>query len=303
MNNAQIESLLTKLIIAGLTGLAAKYGFSSSELQDFAVDLSTFLLAIGTMAFSHSFHATGTGPYNGPQKVPAILLIVALCLCASGARAQSINPTNIVGKITTNAVQQTAVDKAINALDIGITNYSVDLYGTYAPSAPAGSSKWGGGIMGMYDFNQNAAAGIGLDWLGGFSLVSANLQLQAPFHLSTLVPSLANIPVIGTMIITPIGIAGVGTPYSGNGHFNGSPMAIVDAGGAVQFGHVLGGQLNAGIAWGKWMGQGPYGNIARYHAFFGYSHGLGAVGTVSTTASLERAKDRFAAWISPSTKL
>ena len=173
--------------------------------------------------------------------------------------SQNFNPSNTVAKITTNATQQTAVDKAIVALGIGVTNYAVELYATYAPNAPAGKAKVGGGGIAFYNFNENASAGIGIDWLGQFSLVSANLQLQAPFHLSTVLPVLASVPLIGTVIIDPFAIGGVGTPYSGNGHFNGSPMVIADLGGAVQFGHLWGGQFNAGVCWGKWMGSGPYG--------------------------------------------
>jgi hypothetical protein len=219
-------------------------------------------------------------PVGTPPKASALLILIAAFGLAVTAHAQ-ISPTNIVAKITTNAVQQTAVDNAINALEIGITNYSVDLYATYAPSVPDGNAKFGGGIMALYNFNQNAGAGIGLDWLGQFSLVSGNLQLQAPFHLSTILPVLKNVPIIGTAVIDPFAIGGVGTPYSGNGHFNGSPMVITDLGAGIQFGHLWGGQFNAGIAWGKWIGNGPYGNVVRYHAFAGYGHGLGAVETIA----------------------
>lgn len=208
-----------------------------------------------------------------PSKVAS--LIAFLCILASllftpSARAQ-INASNIVNQVTTNATQATALDNAITALGFGITNYTVDPYVTYAPNAP---TKIGGGILGIYNFNQNAGAGIGLDWLGQFSLVSGNLTLKAPFHVATVFPSLTSASWYQNLVVTPFVLGGVGTPYSGNGHFNGSPMVISDVGGAVQFGHFLGGRFDAGGAWGKWIGSGPYGNITRYHFFVGFTHGF-----------------------------
>jgi hypothetical protein len=201
-------------------------------------------------------------------------LLGVLVLTAQG----QINTSNAVTQITTNITQQTALDRAIQALDIGITNYSVNLYATYAPQVPKGDSKLGGGILGLYDFNENAGLGIGVDWLGQVSLVSGDVQLRAPFHISTIFPSINSGPKfaqsIGSTLITPFVLGGVGTPYSGNGHFNGTPMVISDIGGAVEFGHLWGGRFDGGACWGKWIGQGPYGNISRYHLFVGFSKGF-----------------------------
>lgn len=201
------------------------------------------------------------------------LIGAAALLLAVETRAQ-INPTNAVAQVTTNAVQQTALDNAINALGFGITNYSIDPYVTYAPSVPKGDSKFGGGILALYDFNQNASAGLGMDWLGQFSLVSGNFELKAPFHVASIFPSLTSSSWYQSLVITPFALGGVGTPYSGDGHFNGSAMVISDVGGALEFGHLWGGRFDAGIAWGKWIGSGPYGNVTRYHAFFGFTKGF-----------------------------
>lgn len=202
-----------------------------------------------------------------------LALIVATVLLATGTQAQ-INASNVVSQITTNAAQQTGLDKAINALGLSITNYTLDPYLTYAPSVPKGSSKIGGGILALYNFNQNVGAGIGLDWLGQFSLVSGDLQLGAPFHLSTIVPVFKNVAWLQSVEVVPFALGGVGTPYSGNGHFNGSAMVISDLGGAVKFGHALGGQFDTGLAWGKWTGSGTYANVTRYHAFIGFTKGF-----------------------------
>jgi hypothetical protein len=200
-----------------------------------------------------------------------IKTFIGAMLLAFAVTAQAqINPTNVVAKITTNAVQQTALDNALSAFGgLTFTNLSVDPYVTYAPNAPKGG-KFGGGLFAAYNFNQYAGAGIGLDWLGQFSLVSGNIQLQAPFHLTTVLPVANKVPWLQSVVVVPFAILGVGTPYSGNGHFNGAPMAIADAGGYVAFGHIWGGQFNTGVAWGKWMGPGTYGNVVRYHAFLGW---------------------------------
>ena len=181
----------------------------------------------------------------------------------------TISLTNVV--ISTNPTQQTGFDNFLNSIGAGtLTNASADLYLTWAPKAPDGSSKVGGGLFIAYNFNQYAGAGLGLDWLGQFALVSGNMQFQAPFHLTTVFPLVKNVSWLQNVIIAPFTIAGVGTPYSGNGQFNGSAMVISDVGGYISFGHVWNGQFNTGVAWGKWVGQGPYGGVTRYHCFFGY---------------------------------
>jgi hypothetical protein len=200
-----------------------------------------------------------------------LFLIGAVLLLAVVTSHAQINTSNAVSSLTTNQVQQTALDNALAAFGgLTFTNLSVDPYATYAPSAPKGSSKFGGGLFAAYNFNQFAGAGIGMDWLGEFSIVSGNIQLQAPFHLATVIPAAGKLPFLQNVTISPFAIVGLGTPYSGNGHFNGSPMAITDVGGYVGFGHLWNGQFNAGVAWGKWVGQGPYGGVTRYHLFAGY---------------------------------
>lgn len=204
-------------------------------------------------------------------------LLLTLCLYAcfvSTARCQ-VNASGIVNQVTTNVTQQTALDNAISALGFTITNFSINPYLTYAPQTPKGDAKVGGGLLTLYDFNQNAGAGLGLDWLGQLSLVSGDLQLKAPFHLSTVTGSLFNgVPFVQQAIITPFVLGGVGTAYTGNGHFNGNAMVITDVGGAVEFGHLWGGRFDTGVAWGKWVGKGPYGNVTRYHLFLGFTKGF-----------------------------
>jgi hypothetical protein len=155
----------------------------------------------------------------------------------------------------------TTLDKVF--ADIGRpTNYAVEPYFTYAPKAP---QHYGGGILGIVNMDQYVGIGLGLDWLGHLSLVSANVQLQAPFH-----PMPKTFP---NLLVDPFVIGGAGTAYTGAGHFNGGVSTIADIGGAVKFGHVAGGQMNVGVAWGQWTGVGPY-DVKRYHVFLGWSHGF-----------------------------
>ena len=148
----------------------------------------------------------------------------------------------------------------------GITNVAIEPYATYAPHA---QTKWGGGMFLVYNVNPqdlvNVGLGLGLDWLGSWSMVNANVSLQLPFH-----PAPAQFP---SWQVTPIILAGVGTPYTGGGNFNGDPCVVSDAGFATKFGHVGGGQFNAGVVWGKWNGSGPN-DVARYHVMLGWSHGF-----------------------------
>lgn len=156
---------------------------------------------------------------------------------------------------------QTTVDHIINLIG-SPTNYAAELYGTYAPKAPI---KIGGGIFVAYNFNQYAGMGVALDWLGEFSLVSGNVQLQAPFHpLPNQFPSL---------LMSPFALAGAGTPYSGDGKFNGTPVIVTTVGAYFKFGHAWGGSFNTGASYGKWSGSGPY-DVPRYHIFAGWNKGF-----------------------------
>lgn len=129
------------------------------------------------------------------------------------------------------------------------------------PSAPV---KVGGGILAAYNFNNYVGAGIGLDWMGNFSLVSGNVELKLPLT-----------PFLGwglkDLIVTPFALGGIGSPLSGDNTANVS--AIYDIGGYIQYGHLLGGRFNTGVAWGKWTGAGAYGGD-RYHIFVGWNKGF-----------------------------
>lgn len=144
------------------------------------------------------------------------------------------------------------------------TNYSADPYATYAPSAPKGH-QYGAGLFVAYNVNDYVGLGIGVDYLGQFSLVSANVQLKYETHpFSGFGGPLANVAV------TPFGLVGAGHPLGGT---SSSVTAISDVGGYVSFGHVWNGRFNVGAAYGRWDGAGVYSGT-RYHFFLGWAKGI-----------------------------
>lgn len=171
----------------------------------------------------------------------------------------------IVRGQTTN---QSALDKiwqGFLASDImHATNYSIEPYVTYAPNAPQ-HQQIGGGALAVYNVNNYVGVGFGLDYLGQFSLVSADVTLKVPTHpLTFLGGGWTNVAVV------PFALAGVGTPLSGS---PASAAVITDVGGYVGFGHLWGGQFNTGVAYGRWDNAGAF-TGPRYHIFAGWSKGF-----------------------------
>jgi hypothetical protein len=145
------------------------------------------------------------------------------------------------------------------------TNYAVEPYLTYAPSAPSGNQVGGGALI-VYNVSHFVGAGLGLDYLGQFSLVSANLTLRLPTHPFTF----TGVAWATNIAVVPFALAGVGTPLSGAGS---GAIAVTDAGAYVSFGHLWGGQFNTGACYGRWDNAGAY-TGPRYHFFAGWSKGF-----------------------------
>ena len=184
-----------------------------------------------------------------------VTIVSVVALCAS-VKAQN---TNTGAAAIWTGLQQSGL--------LSATNYAFEPYGTYAPSAPQGR-KWGGGLLAIYNVNDYAGLGIGGDFLGQFTLVSGNATLQlpiAPFSGLTNAPS-----VIQSLKIVPFGLIGVGSPLSGSAD---KMTAITDMGAAVKFGHLWGGQFNAGYSYGRWDNAGQYSGV-RHHLFLGWSYGF-----------------------------
>jgi hypothetical protein len=231
--------------------------------------------------------------------------VVTTTIVGSGSQAVTTYATNLVATwssnqvVTTTTIQQTpgTATPPTNAVLAGVslpdslsivynaiqssgilqaTNYAIDVYGTYANKAP---TKLGGGVLLVYNIpaltsttgtnggNMGVGLALGLDWLGSWSLVSANVTLKADTH------PLANISwlpdSIRTITGTPIAIFGTGQAMSGSS----GAATLYDLGYSVRFGHLWGGQFNVGVTWGEWMNAGAYSGH-RWHGFLGWQHGI-----------------------------
>ena len=146
-----------------------------------------------------------------------------------------------------------------------LTNVGVAPYLTYAPSAP---TKFGGGVLALYNFNSYAGAGIGIDWLGGFSQVSANLQLRYPIRPLSAV-GLTNFwltPVVIGAVTKPMGAS-----TSGYGTITGFGFNLDVA--RVNIGPVSDVNIGIGYVDAKWDVAGPY-NGTRHEVFVKLSKGF-----------------------------
>lgn len=190
-----------------------------------------------------------------------ILLFTASILLASSACAQTdTNTVTATNASTTSVLWDSLSQSGL----LKATNYSFEPYATYAPSAPRGS-KVGAGIFAAYNINDYVGAGLGVDYLGQFSIVSANLQLKYPTR-----PFASFGGYLTNVVVTPFVLAGVGKGLSGTAN---SAIVVSDVGGYVGFGHLWGGQFNAGAAWGRWDNAGIFSG-PRYHVFAGWSKGF-----------------------------
>ena len=201
------------------------------------------------------------------MKTIRCLILVTLAL----AGVSATNAQSATDNIATNAAPASVaaglaeIYQALAASGLSTaTNYAFEPYLTYAPGAPA-HNHIGGGALVAYNVSQFVGAGLGVDYLGQFSLVSANATLRVPTHpLNFLGNSWTNVALV------PFALAGVGTPLSGT---SSGVAALTDAGAYVSFGHLWGGKFNTGAAYGRWDNAGAYSG-PRYHFFLGWSKGF-----------------------------
>jgi hypothetical protein len=193
-----------------------------------------------------------------------ILFLLALELAMfNNLRAQTLVDTNLNPPSISGGLMETYEALAASGLATA-TNYAVEPYLTYAPNAPS-ANRIGGGILVVYNVSQFVGAGIGADYLGQFSLVSANMSIKLPLHPFTFLGgSWTNVALV------PFALAGVGTPLSGT---SAGFAAITDTGAYISFGHLWGGDFNAGACYGRWDNAGAYSG-PRYHFFLGWSKGF-----------------------------
>lgn len=204
-----------------------------------------------------------------------LTLIGVAALLATTTFAQTTVTTTAGGTTVTSTNGQptisgglTEIWDAINSSGLTTaTNYAIEPYATYAPDAPK-ANRIGGGLFLCYNVNNFVGTGLGIDYLGGFSLVSANVQLKLPTYpfksLTVFNGALTNVAVC------PFALAGVGKSLSGG---PAGAIAVTDAGAYIGFGHLWGGKFNVGAAYGRWDNAGAYSG-PRYHLFAGWSKGF-----------------------------
>lgn len=193
------------------------------------------------------------------------LLALAAGLFTATANAQTNDAPNT--NLLSVATGKTLVDAVKGSGILSATNYAVEPYATYMPSAPKGT-QWGGGILAIYNVNQYVGAGLGVDYLGQFSIVSGDCTLKYPIHLGQYAGKIFS--GLSNFTVTPFALAGIGKPLTGS---SSGISVIADAGFYTQFGHWLGGDFNTGFCYGKWINAGDYSG-ARYHIFAGWSKGF-----------------------------
>lgn len=181
------------------------------------------------------------------MKIKLALLTAALLALASIARAQT--DTN------TPPPSSGFFNDLVN--DLGaITNWSAAPYITYAPNAP---TKVGGGALLLYNLNNYVGAGPGIDWLGDFNLVSANVTLQVPTHPFAFLGA-------SNIVATPFVLAGIATPIGGAGTANGNVASIQGLGLNLDLLHIKSLQLGLGYEFSNWTGAGDF--SGRHHHVF-----------------------------------
>lgn len=164
---------------------------------------------------------------------------------------------------------QKAID-SLESIKVGnVTNYSFVPYATYAPEAPDGN-KVGGGILAVYNVNNHLGAGVGVDYLGQFSLVSGNLSIKADIHPLKQIEFLNGSSWATNFTITPFAMAGVGKPLGGTST---GMAALADVGGQTKLGDVWGGTIGLGVCYGQWVNAGDY-SVKRYHFFLSWQKGF-----------------------------
>lgn len=208
------------------------------------------------------------------KKLTAVFIGLAFMVSVTNAQTNApvtstVPPSDFfsgIGSLGTalyNGIEQSGLADA--------TNYAPVAYGTYAPKAV---NKLGGGAAVAFNFpaltGTNGSIGtlFGADWLGGWSMVNANVTLKAktrPLNIKLL----SFLPDSVRLVqVEPVAIVGM---WKSMGGASGGGT-LWDLGADVDFGHWMGGQFTAGATWGEWNNSPNVGH--RYHIFAGWRYGF-----------------------------
>ena len=192
----------------------------------------------------------------------AIFVIVCLfIICCCKCHSQTINVTNSVST-NSNEFYQPFVNIWQDVK--GMTNVGVFPYASYSPKSGTTKAQIGGGIMAFYDVTKYVGTGVGVDYWGDWQMVSANIKLQLPTH------PLASYGFTN-ITLTPLVIAGVGTPVSASSW--GTAVSREGAGANIGLFRLWGGEFSVGGMYENYQGTTAIGRDI-YHAWIGWSKGF-----------------------------
>ena len=112
------------------------------------------------------------------NKTLAIIGLVAFLATSATAQTNTAPPDSSMLKQTLDSLSLAKISS--------ISNWAVEPYLTYAPSLKSGY-KYGGGVLAIYNLNNYMGGAVGIDYLGQFSLLSANLTLKYPIKIGQFV--------------------------------------------------------------------------------------------------------------------
>ena len=218
--------------------------------------------------------------------VAVLVLAAATALIGFSPQAQAQTSTNTT-TISTNTASQdilgllglsSTIVNTIEASGItAATNWAVAPYLTYSSAA---ANHVGGGFLASYNFpaltgtNGSVGAALGADWLGSWSLISANVTLKLethPFNIGLL--SFLSDNFRTNFAAQPLAVVGIGAPMTGSS----GAATLWDVGYNLELGKYLVtigaptwlNGVGLGGTWGEWENAGKESGH-REHIFVSY---------------------------------
>lgn len=174
----------------------------------------------------------------------SLLMVFCLVFAAHKVTAQTNN-------VNTNEISIIDSIKLFgrSLFSVPATNFDAVAYGTYAPNAP---TKYGGGVLLLWNLNQNFGAGMGFDELGHLSMPQATATFQLPIRplVWTKISWLTNVTVY------PNTLAALAIPVSGKVASTRGVGTVYGYGGSIDLFTVLGAKFGAGYEKVNWSGVG-----------------------------------------------
>lgn len=203
------------------------------------------------------------------MKRQILILVASVMSFASVAQTTTnVNPPVVLGTNSTSSlglIGNGLLGLGKTIINATPTNIVIAPYGTYVVQP----KKFGYGLGVAYNLSLGPVSGgpiVLVDHVDQFLAFSGGLTLQSDLH------PLSWFGMTSSFVLTPIGIAAVGTPLAGGGGSNGGIQTLTSVGADFKFGHLWGGQFLIGGAYGTRTGAGTYGG-AYVNVFAGWKKG------------------------------